>query len=116
MKRLLHMEYTPTELAKEIGCTRGAIDRAIAAGCPTWRNGKVVYIVGNVFAKWYRELPKKLKIKLKPNEVYCLRCKKARKFTIDSVRHNSPGVELVQGKCSVCGAIVNRLRKEKTQC
>ncbi|MBN2002061.1 MAG: hypothetical protein JXA21_01785 [Anaerolineae bacterium] len=112
LRRLLHMEYLTTELAKELDCQRRVIEFAVEEGCPHRRDGKQVYIVGDEFAKWYKQSrPVYAKVELADDEAFCLRCKAPRKFVVDTVEPNSPGVELVQGRCVICGAKVNQLRK-----
>lgn len=113
LRRLLHMEYTPTELAQEIGCPQSAIKRAMDAGCPVRQEGKYTYIVGDAFARWYKSLPKKPKAHLKnPDDAYCLRCRKVQRMTDVELLPNSTGVLLAQGICAVCGATINRFVKE----
>jgi len=111
LRRLLHMEYTVTELSQELGCKRRVIERAIEAGVPHRVAGNRTWIVGDVFADWwYSRLPQR-KTELAEDEAYCLRCRGARKFRVEEVHPNSPGVERVVGECEECGAKVHRLRK-----
>lgn len=111
LRRLLHMEYTLQELSEEIGCPRRVIERAIAAGCPHRVDGERVFVVGDGFAEWYQTLPAGAKVALGPDEAYCFRCRAARRMVESRVAPNTPGVELVSGKCEVCGTKVNRLRE-----
>lgn len=111
LRRLLHMEYTLQELAEEIGCQRRVIERAIAAGCPHRVEDERVFVVGDGFAAWYRTRPAAARVALGPGEAYCLRCRAARPMVEVTVVPNTPGVELLSGKCAVCGAKVNRLRE-----
>lgn len=111
LRRLLHMEYTLAELAEEIGCQRRVIERAIAAGCPHRVDGDRVFVVGDGFAEWYRSQPEAVKAVLGPGEAYCMRCRAPRPLVGGRAAKNTPGVELVSGKCGVCGAKVNRLRE-----
>jgi len=112
LRRLLRMEYTLSELAAEIGCARRVVECAVAAGCPHRKELNRLYVVGEAFAAWYRAAPAVRKIPLANDEAYCLRCRSARKMVETSSAPNSPGVELVRGRCAVCGAKVNRLRRE----
>lgn len=112
LRRLLHMEYTPAELASEIGCPQSVIKRAIEAGCPVRREGKYTYIVGDAFARWYKTLPKKPKLRLDNNEAYCLRCRQVRQMAEVEMTPISTGVLLAQGICPICGAVLNRFVKE----
>lgn len=112
MRRLLHMQYTVAELATELECSRSTLELALKRGCPSQKVGNKLFIVGDEFATWYNTLPVPEKIPLADDEAYCLHCKAARKIVNGKAEHNSPGVELVRGTCAVCGAKVNRLRKE----
>lgn len=114
LRRLLHMEYTVTELAEEIGCSRRIIDRAIAEGCPHHKNTNRLYVVGDTFAGWYRTQAQReqTKITLAPNEGYCLHCRKATPLIEEHSEPNSKGVVLVRGRCGICGKKVSRFRKE----
>jgi len=114
LRRLLHMEYTVTELAEEIGCARRVIQRAVAEACPHRREHNRVYVVGDCFASWYGATcaqDEAVKVALGDDEAYCLRCRAARKMVDEVIEANSPGVVLVRGRCAVCGARVNRFRK-----
>lgn len=75
LSRLLDMNYTPTEIADEIGCTRRQFYRVyLPLGCPNARedNGRV-WINGAEFRNWYFNTYNK--VKLEANEAYCLCCK-----------------------------------------
>lgn len=114
LRRLLHMEYTLSELAEEIGCSRYLIEKAIASGCPCRTEGNRRFLIGDEFAAWYRKQPRaKNKVKLEADEAYCLRCRAACKIVDATITGNpSRGVERLTGKCAVCGAPVNRLRRQ----
>ena len=107
LSRLFDMLYTPSEIAREIGCTRRQFYRVyLPIGCPCIRedNGHV-WINGKEFRKWYLEKYKK--VKLAPDEVYCLACKRI-------VQLASP-IELQKGHyhywsaiCPNCGKKVSK--------
>ena len=54
LDRLLHMRYTPAELAREIGVSVDTVYRSyIPAGCPQEpRGGGRYWIVGSEFRDW----------------------------------------------------------------
>lgn len=112
LRRLLHMEYTISELAAELECPRRTIERAIEQDAPHHRDVRNrIHLVGDAFAEWYKAQPQKQKATLGPDEAYCLRCKSPQPFTVEEVRPNSPRVERAVGRCAQCGATVNRLRE-----
>ena len=106
LRRLLHMEYTPRELCAELECPRAAIQRAIEWGCPQRVLKSQVWIVGDDFALWYQnQLP--ARVKLRPGEAYCLRCRAARvAVDLDEGVPNSLGTVRRFGVCAVCGSRV----------
>jgi hypothetical protein len=111
--RLLHMDYTVHELAKEIDCCRHKIENAIRAGCPHRRTptGRI-RIVGDEFRDWYREIIRKRKRPMGSNEAFCLSCKQAVPLTGKIEVHSQiNGVERVTSECPLCGSTVNRYRK-----
>lgn len=112
LRRLLHMEYTLTELAAELDCPRRILENAVKAGCPQRREGTRLYLVGDHFAAWYHAQPAAARLPLPDDCAYCLRCRAARQIVAPTRSPNSPGVVLLQGTCAVCGARVNRLCRE----
>lgn len=113
LRRLLHMEYTLAELAEELACPRRVLDQAVAAGCPHRVEGDRVFLVGDAFAGWYQSLPA-THIPLQDGEAYCMHCRAARSMVETTTAPNLPGVEMVSGKCAVCGRRVNRLREAQS--
>jgi len=75
--RLLDMEYKPSELAQELNCRQEWVMLAIRNGAPHRKdeNGRY-WIHGEKFAAWLHETKQKERKRLKPNECYCLGCKK----------------------------------------
>ena len=75
LKRLFNMQYTPRELAEEIGINKNQIYMVyVPLGCPHERDFvNHILINGKEFAKWYiHSYPK---IRLAPDETFCLTCK-----------------------------------------
>lgn len=75
--RLLDMEYKPSEIAQELNCRQEWVMLAIRNSAPCRKDESGRYwIHGEKFADWLRETKQKERRKLKPNECYCLGCKK----------------------------------------
>lgn len=115
LKGLLHMEYTPGELADEVQCHRSYIEHAIANGCPSRQDGRGYWwIVGDEFAAWYREMISRQKRMLEQNEIFCLGCHAVvplpEEYQVLPLSHNLK-LERLQGKCIYCGTVVNRYRR-----
>lgn len=117
-RQLLHMRYKPSELARIIDCSANTIYRScIPAGCPYERDETGhLWIVGTEFRDWMlairREQVAAGRAKLKDGQGYCVICEKAvtmeEPFTIKPVGIH---LELLQGRCPECGAVVSRGRK-----
>jgi hypothetical protein len=73
---LLDMEYTPSELANEIGFTQRQVYRVyIPLGCPHRKDDRRhIWINGKKFRSWVLNIYKKRELGL--NEAFCLTCKK----------------------------------------
>jgi hypothetical protein len=111
--RLLHMEYTPAELADELGCNARQIRQtALPQGCPHRRDERDhIWIIGSEFRQWYQGTQAKTRHPMQDDEAWCLRCGRA--VVMDGPltvvpRHGR--AELVKGFCYLCGGRVNRLR------
>lgn len=117
LRGLLHMEYTPGELAEELQCHRSYIRYAIAHGCPSRRDGNGHWwIVGDEFAAWYQAVIKRQKRSLEPGEAYCLRCRDVVQMPADyQVKQLNAKAEVIQGVCPRCGTVVNRFRRVEGQ-
>lgn len=115
LERLLHMEYTPTEISREIRCSRHKILSAIHAGCPHRRtpSGRI-RIVGDEFRDWYREIVRRRRRPLGPGEAFCLRCRRAVPLPAEDeleVHDLGNGATRVTAQCPICETTVNRFRK-----
>lgn len=87
--RLLDMEYKPSELAQELACRQEWVMLAIRNDAPHRKdeNGRY-WIHGEKFAAWLHTTKQKEKVKLKPNECYCLGCKKYTTFSVVEKHEN----------------------------
>ena len=76
LARLLDMLYRPSEIAEEIGFNVRQVYRVyIPAGCPIVKdNDNQTWINGKAFREWIHLVYKKCE--LKPNQAFCLTCKK----------------------------------------
>lgn len=109
---LLHMEYTPKELATELQCNQSYIYACIDHGCPSRSTDTERWLlVGDDFAAWYEKLMQGQKYSLAADEAFCVSCCAPVKFSGDQVKRVHATVERLQGTCPQCGAIVNRFRR-----
>jgi hypothetical protein len=110
LARLLHMEYTPRELAEEIQCSVQQIHRATEAGCPHRVTERRTWIVGDAFATWYQATIKARKRPLRRDEAFCLSCRQPVPLDETISTPVRDGVERVSGICPRCGNPVHRFR------
>lgn len=106
LTRLLQMEYSPRELAEELGCDIRTIRRAIEAGCPhRATDGGRVYVVGTDFQDWYAV--QGTKQTLGDGEAFCVRCRQVITMLNPAfVRTKRAG--RLEGTCPLCDGVVNR--------
>jgi hypothetical protein len=116
MRSLLHMWYSPSELAGEIGVQVEWIKKkCIPAGCPHRQDdGGHIWIDGTSFVAWAMRECRPKPQKMEPGKVWCLRCKgpvdMVGPFNVLPMPSNR-NLEIVQGKCAVCGRVVSLARK-----
>ena len=114
---LLHLEYTPTDLARELGCSRQKILSAIKGGCPHRRTKSgYLRIVGDEFRDWYKALCRRRKQPLGPNEAFCLACGRPVPLPSENQLQVHPlphGNARVAASCPICGKTVNRIRSRE---
>ncbi len=110
LDRLLHMEYTAGELAKELATEARHIQHAIDVGCPHRKLQQVVYITGDEFRLWYNQHRDSRKRRLAKGEFYCLSCKARVRPDPDSITSTVQLNRVIQeqGQCPKCGGKVNR--------
>jgi hypothetical protein len=107
------MEYKPSELAAEIGCHVDTIYRSyIPAGAPHRRDARgQIWIVGKEFAEWARAVFSKKSHSLTDGQAWCLQCNQPVEMVGPlEVKPTNQYLELVSGRCSECGCVVNRAR------
>lgn len=116
LKRLLYMEYKPSELAEVLSISANQIYQVyVPGGCPHRRdeNGRL-WIVGSHFREWYIENYKKRKVGR--GEAFCRACHKV--ITMQNPeRKEADGLAYYLCTCPDCGnqtaRIIGRKRKEQ---
>ncbi len=117
LRWLLEMEYTPAEIARELGITPKTIKRSyLTAGAPYRRDSRGrVFIVGTHFYQWAEQYAMARSRKrqgyrpMQDEEAYCTRCNKA--VVMQSPRidgYDSRGVANKSGRCPDCGGRIFR--------
>lgn len=106
--RLLDMLYSPSELANEIGFDVRQIYRVyIPLGCPSEKDSRGRHwINGEIFKDWITEHYQKRE--LKPNEAFCLTCKKAVRM-ISPERRQEEKLFYYVCTCPICGRKLSRI-------
>jgi len=119
-KRLLPMEYKPSELAEELGVNVKTIYRAyMPNGCPYRRDkNSHIWIMGTQFREWaltvLSQRTRDKKPALSVGQQYCVKCRQTVVVTDATTQHFGTARRLV-GKCPNCGLKLYRmLPKEKT--
>ena len=114
MRSLLHMWYTPAELAGEIGVSVQWIRRyCLPAGCPHRRDETDhIWIDGQAFVDWADQNCRRHRRKLEPGQAWCMRCMEPVDMVGDlTATPTNRILETVQGECAKCGGNVSRARK-----
>ena len=108
LKRLLNMQYSPGELAQEVGFNPDWVYMVyVPGGCPHERDGKGhLWINGGGFRDWFEETYKKRS--LKPNEAFCLTCRRAVEMFHPRKRRQG-GLDYYVCRCTRCGRRLARI-------
>lgn len=123
LKRLLDMEYRPSEIATEIGLTTDTLYRShIPNGAPA-RTDKTnhIWINGKLYASWVHDYQIQRKSRLKDplvmatNETYCFTCNKVVAIATPKIRKYKRNIIQKTGRCSECGGKVSRFLPESTE-
>ncbi len=109
---LLNMRYRPSEIAEEIGCNTDTVYRSfIRAGCPHERDKRgFIWIIGTEFRDWARVTFSKQGAKMQAGQAYCVRCRQPVTIVEPIEKPVNRYLARVTGKCSRCGATVNRAK------
>lgn len=112
LRRLLPMNYTPRELAQELGLDTRALRKSLTAGAPFRRDKRGrIWIMGEEFREWYRENHKGNKHPMEANEAWCCRCRKPVPMINPEVCRTLAYTELLRAQCPECQATINRARR-----
>lgn len=123
LKRLLDMEYRPSEIASEIGLTADTLYRShIPNGAPA-RTDKTdrIWINGKLYAAWVHDYQIQRKSRLDDhcvmttNETYCFTCNKVVAIVTPKIRKYKRNIVLKTGRCPECGGKVSRFLPEGTE-
>jgi hypothetical protein len=108
LARLLDSEYTPDELAREIGFSVRQVYRVyVPDGCPHRRDEQGrIRINGRAFREWALERYKR--IHLSPDQVFCLTCRRGVELRDPAVREEDC-LRFIEGDCPHCGRRVARI-------
>lgn len=118
--RLLNMMYKPGEIAEEIGVTQDTLYRSyLPAGLPHERDVEGnIWIHGPAFVAWAKQTVAKKREDRKglPNgHAWCLKCNQPVLIKDPTSRIVNRYLELLQGRCPVCGKKVNRARARTSE-
>lgn len=111
MRSLLHMWYTPQEIANELGVSVQWVRRhALPAGCPHRRDETDhIWIDGRAFAEWARLASRVARTKMEPGQAWCMKCSKPVYMVGPlATRPINRKVEIITGTCGLCGCKVSR--------
>lgn len=108
LKRLLDMQYSPRELAEEVGFNPDWVYMVyLPGGCPHTRDSKShIWVNGAAFRLWFEEAYKRRV--LAANEAFCLTCRRA----VDMFRpkkRRQGGLLFYDCRCPRCGRRLARI-------
>jgi hypothetical protein len=115
LSRLLNMQYTPAEIAREIGVSVDTVYRSyIPAGCPAEQGrDRRIWIVGTEFRNWVLSLKTNKPTHpacAGPGMGWCFHCARPVRMMHVSIHPVNYYLERWQGECEFCGKVVNRLQ------
>lgn len=112
LKSLFDMFYSVRELAEELGITKDLIYLVyVPLGCPHQRDRiNHISINGKEFAEWYKNVY--AKTHLKPNETFCLTCKKAVEIYKPEKQRKASLIYLLS-VCPNCGRKLTKILNEQ---
>lgn len=103
--------YTIPEVAEVLGCSTRTVRNWAGMGLRVLTDNRPYLIIGDDLKTFLVEKTLSKKVKLGPNELFCLSCKAPRQplgMMADEVRQSATVSRLV-GLCEVCGGICNRM-------
>jgi hypothetical protein len=110
MRRLLPMEYRPSEVAEALGVCADTVRRGwVRSGAPHRRDATGhIWICGTDLAAWLRSMQATTSVELQEGEAYCLHCQDAVTVEGPIEREVCGPAVLVRGVCACCGSGVAR--------
>lgn len=107
---LLNMQYKVRELSMELGIPDSTLRDWLRLGAPHSRdNRRHIWINGQEFAQWVESFKKpKRKGKLKHNQAFCFRCKKAVDLINPNIIPMQGKLIRITGSCPFCNTTINR--------
>lgn len=103
--------YTIEEAAAALGVSIGTVRAWVKSGLRIMKSERPYLILGEALREFLRDRSAKAKVRLQPNQLYCLGCKEPRTpmgLLVDLVVQNGQTARLV-GLCEVCGGTCNRM-------
>ena len=103
--------YTIDEAAQALGVTHQTVRAWVKAGLPLMRSQRPFLILGDALRCFLDSRAQSTKAPLKPDQLYCLRCKAPRVpmgLMVDCVAQ-TPKTARLLGLCEVCGGTCNRM-------
>ena len=103
--------YTIPEVAEVLGCTTRTVRSWAGMGLRVLTENRPFLIVGDDLKKFLAAKSASKKVKLAPNELFCLSCKAPRQplgMMTDEIRQ-SANISRLVGLCQVCGGTCNRM-------
>ena len=114
--------YTIKEIATVLNCHVRTVQEWIKQGLEVIdRNSKPYLISGRVAKQFLKQKSDKFKVKLKKNELYCLKCRAPRESLDDELRFEYTGKLLgngerqvsIKGLCPICSTVIQRFSSNK---
>ncbi len=114
--------YTVKEIASVLNCHERTVQVWIQQGLEVIDRSSKPYLVSGLEAKQFlRNRSQKLKVKLKNEEFYCLKCHAARESQPEALQLEYTGKLLgngqrqikIAGLCSICSSVINRFSSER---
>lgn len=103
--------YTIEQAAGVLGVSVGTVRSWVKAGLPLMKSSRPYLILGDALREFLESRAKAKKAPLKPDQLYCLSCKAARKpmgGMVDCIPQ-TPTTARLFGLCEVCGGTCNRM-------
>lgn len=103
--------YTISEVAEVLGCSTRTVRNWAGMGLRVLNDNRPFLTIGDDLKKFLADQSASKKVKLAPNELYCLSCKAPSQplgMMADEIRQTRTISRLV-GLCEVCGGTCNRM-------